>query len=72
MLRWKGLTLLTFSKDIFLYFFIKLKICYPSYSIYKIECANPLTPTSDQDTISPYNIKQVGDENKEKYQLWDN
>ena len=32
---------------------------------------NPLNPTSDQDRISPYNIKQVGDENKEKYQLWD-
>ena len=59
MLRWKGLTLLTFSKDIFLYFFIKLKIYYSSYSINKIECANPLTPTSDQDTISPYNINTI-------------
>ena len=48
-----------FFKDIFLYFFIKLKIYYPSYSINKIECANPLTPTSDQDTISPYNINTI-------------
>ena len=29
---------------------------------------NPLTPASDQDRISPYNIKQTSDENKEKYQ----
>ena len=27
---------------------------------------------SDQDRISPYNIKQISDENKEKYQLGDN
>ena len=26
---------------------------------------------SDQDRISPYNIKQTGDENKEKYLLGD-
>ena len=26
---------------------------------------------SDQDIISPYNIKQISDENKEKYQLGD-
>ena len=37
---------------------------------------NPLTPTSDQDRISPYNnyrynIKQISDENKENYQLGD-
>ena len=32
---------------------------------------NPLTPRSDQDRISPYNIKQTSDENKEKYQLGD-
>ena len=25
---------------------------------------NPLTPMSDQDRISPYNIKQTSDENK--------
>ena len=30
---------------------------------------NPLTPMSDQDRISPYNIKQTNDENKEKYQI---
>ena len=33
---------------------------------------NPLTPISDQDRISPYNINQIGDENKEKYQFGDN
>ena len=27
---------------------------------------NPLTPISDQERISPYNIKQTSDENKEK------
>ena len=32
---------------------------------------NPFTPTNDQDRISPYNIKQVGDENREEYQSWD-
>ena len=32
---------------------------------------NPLTPMSDQDIISPYNIKETSDENKEKYQLGD-
>ena len=31
----------------------------------------PFTPMSDQDRISPYNIKQTSDENKEKYQLGD-
>ena len=33
---------------------------------------NPLTPMSDQDRISPYNINQISDENKEKYQFGDN
>ena len=37
---------------------------------------NPLTPTSDQDRISPYNIKYninyISDENKEIYQFGDN
>ena len=28
---------------------------------------NLLSPMSDQDRISPYNIKQTSDENKEKY-----
>ena len=32
---------------------------------------NPLTSVSDHDRISPYNIKQTNDENKEKYQLGD-
>ena len=26
---------------------------------------NPLTPMSDQERISPYNINQISDENKE-------
>ena len=33
---------------------------------------NPLTPMSDQDRISPYNINQIRDETKEKYQFGDN
>ena len=33
---------------------------------------NPLTPTSDQDRISPYKINQISDENEENYQFWDN
>ena len=37
---------------------------------------NPLIPMSDQDSISPlqhqYNINQISDENKEKYQFGDN
>ena len=32
----------------------------------------PLTHMSDQDRISPYNINQISDENKEKYQFGDN
>ena len=32
---------------------------------------NPLTPMSDQDIISPYNIKETSNENKDKYQLGD-
>ena len=33
---------------------------------------NPSTPKSDQDIISPYNINQISDENKEKYQFGNN
>ena len=33
---------------------------------------NPITPMSDQDRISPYNIYKISDENKEKDQLGDN
>ena len=32
---------------------------------------NPLTAMSDQDRISPYNIKHTKDENNEKYQWGD-
>ena len=32
---------------------------------------NPLTPMSDQDRISPYNIKQTSEENKGRYHLAD-
>ena len=32
----------------------------------------PLTPVSDQERIFPYNINQIGDENKDKYQFGDN
>ena len=32
----------------------------------------PITPMSDQDRISPYNINKISDENKEKDQLGDN
>ena len=32
----------------------------------------PLTPMSDQDRISLYNIKQTSNEEKEKYQQGDN
>ena len=44
--------------------------------IHAISVFNPLTPISDQDRISPYyyhyNINQISDENKEKYQFGDN
>ena len=33
---------------------------------------NPLTPMSNRIKISPYNINQISDENKEKYQFEDN
>ena len=32
---------------------------------------NPLSPVSDQERISPYNVNHRSDENKEKYQLED-
>ena len=32
---------------------------------------NSLTPISDQDRISPHNIKKTSIENKEKYQFRD-
>ena len=41
--------------------------CFPV----KLKIVNPFTPKSDQDRISPYNIKQTSDENKEKYKLGD-
>ena len=41
--------------------------CFPV----KLKIVNPLTPMSNQDRISPYNIKQTSDENKEKYKLGD-
>ena len=31
---------------------------------------NPLTPMSDQDRISPYNIKQTSDENKKNLYIY--
>ena len=31
------------------------------------EALDPLTPMSDQDRISPYNINQISEKNKEKY-----
>ena len=39
---------------------------------FRLTAINPLTPMSDQDRISPYNINQISDENKEKYQFGDN
>ena len=41
--------------------------CFPV----KLKIVNPLTPMSNQDRISPYNIKQSSDENKGKYKLGD-
>ena len=43
----------------------------------RLKLFNPLTPMSDQDRIFPDNvntiyINQRSDENKEKYQFWDN
>ena len=35
-------------------------------------CFNPLTPMKDQDRISSFNVNQMSDENKEKYQIGDN
>ena len=32
---------------------------------------NPLSPMSDQERISPYNIKHISDENKDKQQSED-
>ena len=34
------------------------------------EKINPLNPMSDQDIISPYNINQIRDEDKEKISIW--
>ena len=46
----------------------------PKYSLLLAKCyryINPLTSMSDQDRISPYNINQKSDENKEKDQFAD-
>ena len=37
----------------------------------KIVIGHLLTPMSDQDRISPYNINQKGDESKKKYKFED-
>ena len=37
-----------------------------------IATLNPLTHMSDRDRISPYNINQTSDENKENYPFEDN
>ena len=37
-----------------------------------LKSVNPLTPMSDQERISPYNINQISDENKEKCKFGDN
>ena len=49
-------------------FFIKIK----HFRLKFLLQFNPLTPMSDQERISPYNINTISsDENKEKYQLGD-
>ena len=49
-------------------FFIKIKYFRLKFLLW----FNPLTPMSDQDRISPYNINTISsDENKEKYQSGD-
>ena len=49
-------------------FFIKIKY----FRLKFLLQFNPLTPMSDQERISPYNINTISsDENKEKYQLGD-
>ena len=47
---------------------------YTQYKLLLATCyryINPLTSMSDQDRISPYNINQKSDENKEKDQFAD-
>ena len=49
-----------------------LLLCLSTLSVYfPMGVLNSLIPMSDQGIISPYNIKQTSDENKEKHQLGD-
>ena len=50
------------KKKIKIFFIVNIVTTYSSVS------SNPLTPTSDQDRISPYNINTKSDKNSEKYQ----
>ena len=50
---------------------IREKHCFQSNDTKFIGAVQPLTPRSDQDRISPYNIKQTSDEIKERYILGD-
>ena len=36
-----------------------------------LQLINPLTPMSDRGRISPHNINQISDEDKEKYKFGD-
>ena len=53
--------------------FKKLFVPFPTFGSMKMsQMFNPLTPMSDWIKISPHNINQIIDENKEKYQFEDN
>ena len=71
----EGLT----TSSLFFYLFISFRnfslkynhFSFGSEVITEQSSVNPLTSISDQDRISPYNINQTSNENKEKYQLGD-
>ena len=50
--------------------FCLIRVLVP-YKLFYVQL-NPWIPMSDRDRISPYNINQIRDENKENYQFGDN
>ena len=50
-------------------FFYASQLVIKNLSVHTFHGIIFITPISDQNRISPYNIKQISDENKEKYQF---
>ena len=61
--------LLVHCAHLFGFFFYASQLVIKNLSVHTFHGIIFITPISDQNRISPYNIKQISDENKEKYQF---